>query len=127
MKKEKYHIEYVFDKAGKSSLWDYFSSVAGLEEWFADKVSIDGKIYTFTWKGHSADAEIIGINQNSYIRFHWLEDENPDSYFEFRLHKNELTGGLVLEITDFAEEHEKEDAINLWETEIRSLRRTLGL
>jgi hypothetical protein len=127
MKKEKYHIEYVFDKAGKSSLWDYFSSVAGLEEWFADKVSVDGKIYTFTWKGHSADAEIIGINQNCYIRFHWLEDENPASYFEFRLHKNELTGGLVLEITDFAEEHEKEDAINLWETEIRSLRRTLGL
>jgi hypothetical protein len=38
MKKEKYHIEYVFDKAGKAGLWDYISSVAGLGEWFADKV-----------------------------------------------------------------------------------------
>ncbi|GHU80408.1 hypothetical protein FACS1894145_6760 [Bacteroidia bacterium] len=127
MKKEKYHIEYVFDKAGKSSLWDYVSSVAGLEEWFADRVSVDGKVYTFTWKGHSADAEIVGTSQNNYIRFHWLDDENPVSYFEFRLHKNELTGGIVLEITDFAEEHEKEDAISLWGTEIKLLRRILGL
>ena len=127
MTKEKYHIEYIFDKAGKSSLWDYISSVTGLEEWFADKVSVDGKIYTFTWKGHSADAEIVGISQNNYIRFHWSEDENPITYFEFRLHKNELTGGIVLEITDFVEESEKSDAINLWETEIKSLRRILGL
>ena len=127
MKKEKYHIEYVFDKAGKAGLWDYISSVSGLGEWFADKVSVAGKIYTFTWKGHSADAEIVGINPNSYIRFHWLDDENPLTYFEFRLHKNELTGGIVLEITDFVEEYEKTDAINLWETEIKSLRRILGL
>jgi hypothetical protein len=127
MKKEKYHIEYIFDKAGKSSLWEYVSSVAGLEEWFADKVSVNGKIYTFTWKGYSAEAEIVGMSQNSHIRFHWLDDENPATFFEFRLHKNELTGGIMLEITDFAEEHEKEDSINLWETEIKLLRRILGL
>ena len=127
MTKEKFHIEYVFDKAGKAGLWDCISSVTGLEEWFADKVSVEGKIYTFTWKGHSADAEIMGISQNNYIRFHWLEDENPNTYFEFRLIKNELTGGIVLEITDFVEEHEKADAINLWETEIKLLRRILGL
>jgi hypothetical protein len=127
MKKEKYHIEYVFDKAGKSSFWEHISSVTGLEGWFADKVSVDGKIYTFTWNTYSAKAEIVGVNQNSYIRFHWLDDENPATFFEFRLHKNELTGGIVLEITDFAEEHEKEDAINLWETEIKLLCRILGL
>lgn len=127
MKKEKYHIEYIFSKAGKSSLWGHISSMSGLEGWFADKVSVNGKIYTFTWNAYSAKAEIVGINQNNYIRFHWLEDENPVSFFEFRLHKNELTGGIVLEITDFAEEHEKEDAINLWETEVKSLRRILCL
>ena len=127
MKKEKYHIEYVFDKAGKSSLWSYVSTSIGLGEWFADKVSVEGKIYTFTWKGHSAKAEIVGISQGNYIRFHWLDDESPATYFEFRLHKNELTGGIVLEITDFVEEYEKTEAINLWETEIKSLRRILGL
>jgi hypothetical protein len=127
MKKEKYHIEYVFDKAGKSSLWEYVSSIAGLEEWFADKVSVDGKIYTFTWNAYSAAAEVVGSSPNVYIRFHWLDDENPATFFEFRLHSNELTGGVMLEITDFAEENEKEDAINLWETEIRMLRRVLGL
>jgi hypothetical protein len=127
MKKEKYNIEYVFDRAGQHSLWEHISSMDGLEGWFADKVSVNGKIYTFTWETSSAKAEVVAISYNNFIRFHWLDDENPASFFEFRLHKNELTGGIVLEITDFAEEHEKDDAINVWETEIRSLRRILGL
>jgi uncharacterized protein YndB with AHSA1/START domain len=127
MKKEKIHIEYVFDKASKTSIWDYISTAAGLSEWFADNVSVDGKIYAFTWDKHLAKAEIIGISPNFFIRFHWLEDENPNSFFEFRIHKIELTGGLMLEITDFAETNEKNDAINLWEWQIKSLKRTLGL
>jgi uncharacterized protein YndB with AHSA1/START domain len=127
MKKEKFHIEYVFDKASWSTLWNYISTAAGLSEWFADAVSVNGKVYTFTWGKHSNDAEIIGINPNNYIRFHWLDDENPVSFFEFCLHKIELTGVTILEITDFAEIHEKADTTSLWETEIKALKRILGL
>jgi hypothetical protein len=127
MKKERYHIEYVFDKASKSSLWDYLSTVAGLAEWFADSVSVDGKIYSFSWSGSVVEAELICIIPNNYIRLHWVEDENPESYFEFRLHRIELTGGIMLEITDYAENHEKGDAINLWNTQINILKRILGL
>jgi hypothetical protein len=127
MKKEKFHIEYIFDKAGKVSLWNYVSTASGLAEWFADEVSVDEKMYIFTWNHSSAEAEMIGINPNYFIRFHWMDDENPASYFEFRLQKLELTGGIILEITDFAENHEKEDAINLWESQIKALKRILGL
>ena len=128
MKKEKFHIEFVFDKANRNSLWDYFSTAAGLAEWFADSVVVDGKIYTFRWKNHTNDAEIIGTIPYSFIRFRWLEDDDhPSCYFEFRLHKIELTGGVTLEITDFAEKSEKGSAVALWETQIRTLKRMLGL
>jgi len=127
MLKEKFHIEFVFDKASKNSLWEYISTSAGLSEWFADSVDINGKLYTFQWKNHINEAEVIGIIPNNYIRLHWLEDENQGTFFEFHLHKIELTGAVSLVITDFADNHEKESAIALWETQIRTLKRVLGL
>jgi uncharacterized protein YndB with AHSA1/START domain len=127
MHKEKYHIEFVFEKVGKQILWDYISTFAGLSEWFADGVSVDGKIFTFQWSKASASAEVIALNQGNYIRFRWCDDEDAASFFELRLHKNDLTGDIVLEITDFAEKNETESAVILWESQIRTLRRTLGL
>ena len=127
MTKEKFHIEFVFDKASKNSLWEYISTSAGLAEWFADSVVVEGKLFTFQWKNHTNEAEVIGIIPNNYIRFHWIEDENQDTFFEFHLQKIELTGGLSLMITDYADKNEKESAIALWETQIRTLKRVLGL
>ena len=129
MKKEKIHIEYIFDKAGKLSIWNHISTPAGLAEWFADEVMIDSndKIYTFVWGKHPMEAELIGINPNHSIRFRWLEDESTDYYFELSLHKMELTGAIMLEITDFAEKGEEEDITNLWDSQIKILKRNLGL
>ena len=126
MKKEKFCIEYLFHRVSKASLWNCLSSSGGLAEWFADAVADDHKVFTFWWKKHTAEAEIIGINPLSYIRFHWL-DEDDETYFEFRLHKTELTGDWILEITDFAEEDEKNNAITLWDTQIKTLKRRLGV
>ena len=127
MKKEKFHIEFIFDKASKNNLWDYISTAAGLAEWFADNVVINGKIFTFQWKNYYNEAEVTGIVPYNYIRFHWLEDENQASFFEFRLHRIELTGGVTLEIIDFAEKNEKESAVALWESQIKTLKRIRGL
>lgn len=127
MEKEKIHIEYVFDKASGNSLWNHIGTAAGLSGWFADDVNSEGNLFTFSWKNHSMDAEMTGMNPNCSIRFHWMEDENPDTFFEFRLHKNELTGGLMLEIIDFTDFDEKEASITLWNTQIKDLKRILGL
>jgi uncharacterized protein YndB with AHSA1/START domain len=127
MREEKFHIEFVFDKASRNSLWDYISTATGLSEWFADSVVVDGKIFIFQWKNYANEAEVIGFSPYNYIRFHWLEDENPVTFFEFRLQKIELTGGFLLVITDFAEKHEHEDAVALWETQIKTLKRVLGI
>ena len=127
MGKEKYNIEYVFDKASKNALWNRIATPAGLAEWFADDVTNNGDVFTFIWDNYPSEAELVGINPNNSIRFHWLDDEDPETYFEFRLQTIELTGGLLLEIVDFATPGEKDDAIILWDNEIKILKRILGL
>ena len=40
---------------------------------------------------------------------------------------DELTNDVALVITDFAEENEKADSIDLWNTQIAELKHVLGL
>ena len=129
MKKEKFHIEYIFDKVSTHSLWNHLTTALGLSSWFADNVSIKDKIYTFHWKKQQEKAEIIAIKPEYRVRYRWLyEDEEDDgSYFEFMIHTIELTGSKALEITDFAVADEKADSIALWDTQVEVLRRTLGI
>ena len=49
------------------------------------------------------------------------------AYFEFQIHTHELTGSTSLQITDFAEPDEKRDSIDLWDTQVEELKRTLGI
>ncbi|MDR0428302.1 MAG: hypothetical protein LBH12_06825 [Dysgonamonadaceae bacterium] len=126
MKKEKFVLEFVFDRGSINNLWTRLATPGGLAEWFADEVIEAGNMYSFYWDGYPSEAELVGTIPLTYIRFHWVED-TPDTYFEFRLHKDELTGGIMLEITDFAEPDEKEHSITLWETQVKDLRRKLGI
>lgn len=49
MKKEKFHIEYIFDKVSRRSLWNHLTTALGLSAWFADEVIINDNLYTFKW------------------------------------------------------------------------------
>jgi hypothetical protein len=124
MKKEKFHIEYVFDKVSRRSLWNHVT--AGLSSWFADSVDIQDNYYTFTWNKTKERAKLIHTKPESWVRYKW-ENETENVYFEFRIHTIELTGSVALEITDFAEPSEKADAISLWDSQVEVLKRTLGV
>ena len=126
MKKEKFHIEYVFGSISKLSLWNQLTTMTGLSSWFADDVDINGDIYTFSWDKTEEKAKVLVMRPEVRVRYQWVnEDEN--TYFEFRIHKIELTGEVTLEITDFAEPSDKHDAISLWDTQVDELKRTLGV
>jgi Activator of Hsp90 ATPase homolog 1-like protein. len=125
MNKEKFHIEYIFDKVSKKSLWNHLTTPPGLSSWFSDDVTIDGDSYVFKWDKEEQRAEVLSIKPEISIRYRW-EEEAP-FYFEFMIHTVELTGSIALEITDFAEPNEKEDAIDLWDSQIEVLKRTLGI
>ena len=128
MKKTKVRMEYMLKGGSSSIVWAIISTPSGLETWFADKVTSSDKIFTFRWgKTESRQAEIVGIRTNSYIRFHWMDDEERKSYFELKVNYNELTEDLMLEVIDFAYPDEIEDVKDLWESDIEKLKRVSGL
>lgn len=121
--KTKVVLEYGLSSQSVPMIWDAIATAPGLTSWFADDVNANGKIFSFTWgKNESREAELINCRQNTYVRFHWL-DEDPGTYFEMRILKNELTLTYSLEITDFADSDDEEDVRNLWDTSIDAMHR----
>ena len=124
--KTKYELEYPINSSPKI-LYNRLSTPAGLAEWFADDVNLRGDVFTFIWEMSEQLAEVLQRKDLKYIRFHWLDDEDAQSYFEFRISQDEITSDVSLLITDFAEEDEKSDAVDLWDTQIAELKHVLGL
>ena len=127
MKKEKFHIEYIFDKVSRRSLWNHLTTPPGLSAWFADDVTINDNTYVFKWNRDEQEAEVLSVKPEISIRYRWTDEEEDNVYFEFLIHTVELTGATALEITDFAEPDEKKDSINLWDSPVYELKRTLGI
>jgi hypothetical protein len=84
------------------------------------------QIFRF-WDGASQKAEIVQKKENYYIRFKWADEENENSFFEFRIITDELTGDTALVISDFAEDEDKDDAIDLWNSQINNLKHCVGV
>ena len=124
--KKAFTIEYILKKGSVQVLWKLISTPNGLSEWFADNVEADDSIYTFQWGKVSEQAEVVSMTQGESVRYRWL-DEPDNSYFEFKIQHSELTGNISLWVTDHAEPYDKEDAINLWNSEIEKLMRRSGL
>ena len=124
MSKEKIEIEYIIN-ISPSILFNRLSSPSGLSEWFADDVNLNGKIFTFIWDGAEQEAEQVLRKENKMVRYHWLDDD-PETYFEFRINVDELTGDTALVVVDFTEPDEKEDTIELWNQQIDALKHLLG-
>lgn len=124
MTKTKLQFEYVINCSPKV-LYNRLSTASGLTEWFADDVRVRGKKFTFIWDESEQLAEMTLQKENRLVRFNWLGDEE-ESYFEFRITRDELTGDVSLLITDFAEEGEEDEAKVLWDTQISDLKHVLG-
>jgi hypothetical protein len=88
-------------------------------------VRVQGKKFTFIWEGSEQTAEISLRKENKLVRFTWLDGE--DSYFEFRISQDELTNDVSLIVIDFAEEDEREETTDLWNSQIADLKHILGL
>jgi len=128
--KEKIQLEYIINSSPKV-LYDHISTPSGLSKWFADDINVNGKEFVFIWEGEKQKAEVIGKKLGSYIRFRWIDEEDNESdekiFFEFRIEKDELTGDIVLIITDFVDEDEKDEVIELWDSQIDDLMQVLGV
>ncbi|MFT6167024.1 MAG: hypothetical protein ACJASF_001720 [Vicingaceae bacterium] len=123
--KVEYILEFVV-KASPKMLYKFLSTPSGLSEWFADNVNSRGKKFVFIWDGSEETASLISKKTDKYIRFKWEEDEDEDSFFEFKLETDDLTNDVSLIITDYAEEDEIEESQLLWESQVNSLLHAIG-
>lgn len=124
-KKKKYTLEYII-KTSAVILFDFVSTSAGLEQWFADKVDDHLDIFTFYWEGNAQKAEMVDMEDLEFVKFRWVD--NPyDEFFEFRITSTEITGDTVLLITDFADQNELRDVEFLWDNQVKTLMKRMGL
>lgn len=84
-------------------------------------------IHLYWGKTETRQAEVTNFRVNSFIRFRWLDDEDPKAYFELKMVYNELTSDYMLEVIDWAAPDEVEDTKELWDSEIEKLKRVSGL
>ncbi len=127
MQKIEFNIEYPLNNSSPAILWNSIGTPLGLSEWFADGVTVSGNEYVFSWDGHEQTAVLQHLKPNSYIRFHWVDDEGIDSFFELKIVSPEITGGLTLVVTDYAEPDEVDDLVLIWNKQVEELRRKTGM
>lgn len=122
----KIELEFPLNTSPKL-LYSRVSTPSGLSAWFANDVTINGKIYTFIWERSEQQAELLQKKTNKSVRFRWLDNENSKAFFEFQVRRDELTRETALIVIDWVAEDEKDDTIGLWEKQISVLQRNLGL
>ncbi|HBP46180.1 MAG TPA: hypothetical protein DD635_09760, partial [Flavobacteriales bacterium] len=125
--KEKFQIEIPINSS-KGVLFNIFSTPSGLSEWFCDDVNIKKDVHVFIWEESEESARLISKKRDEFAKFRWLEDEenSVNTFFEFRIKIDDLTGDTALVVTDFAEADEVEDAKELWAAQVERLKQVLG-
>ena len=124
MSKQLFSIEYPV-RCSPNILYDFLSTPAGLQEWFAEKVDERDTVFSFSWNGSVEKAEVLEAEQNKFIRFHWLHAPQNE-YFEFSIEKTEVSSQTILIIKDFAEKKEIPDQSRLWGVQEHDLFHRLG-
>jgi hypothetical protein len=124
--KELYTLEY-FVGSSPDILFEFISTAAGLEKWFAEKVNVKDNVFTFSWENDEEKlARLVALKEREFARFHWL-DQGEKRYFEFRIQIDDLTGEVALIVSDFADSKEEfEDSRLLWNAQIHDLLHALG-
>ncbi|PCJ85490.1 MAG: hypothetical protein COA57_07685 [Flavobacteriales bacterium] len=123
--KKQFQLEYLIKTSAKV-LYNRLSTPGGLAEWFADDVTIKNDIYSFFWDGSEEKAKMLARKPGEFMRFQWLDAEDADYYFEFKIKVDDLTKEVALIITDHAEENEQDESIRLWDSQVSNLMRILG-
>jgi uncharacterized protein YndB with AHSA1/START domain len=106
-------------------LYEFLSTPAGLQEWFAEKVDERDGVFSFTWNGSTDKAEMLEMEEDKFIRFHWLHAPKNE-YFEFSIEKSEVSNQTILIIKDFSEKKEIPDQKRLWDFQVNDLFYRIG-
>ena len=124
MSKQLYTLEYPV-RCSPNILYEFLSTPAGLQEWFAEKVDERDGIFGFTWNGSTDKAEMLEMEDDKFIRFRWMHLPKNE-YFEFSIEKSEVSNQTILVIKDFSEKKEIPDQKRLWDFQVNDLFYRIG-
>jgi uncharacterized protein YndB with AHSA1/START domain len=123
-KKQLFTLEYPV-RCSPTILFEYLSTAAGLQEWFAEKVDERDSVFSFSWDGSVDKAEVLESIDDKSIRFHWLHAPKEE-FFEFSIERSEVTNQTILLVKDFAEKKEIKDQSQLWDSQLKDLFYRIG-
>ena len=99
LRKNKVVIESMI-KSSPTVLYNMLATPSGLASWFCDDVNIKhNSKYVFYWGNNAYEAQLVGQKKDHYIRFAWIHPNHSDTYFEFKIEKDDLTNDVFLIIT----------------------------
>ena len=133
IKKQKLCLEYPLATKSPNIVWEQISTIHGLERWLADHIEENGEnILSLTWgevwtDHHTLEARIIERQKNDHIRLQWLNEDDPEAYWEMRIGRSELTDELCLYVADYALPEDIDDLHDLWDGNMERLHRVSGL
>jgi hypothetical protein len=124
MAKFKFHQEYSFKTASKI-LYSYISSAGGLQQWFAEKVTMDpNHNFHFIWDKEEHVAE-LSTRLNKSARFDFL-GKDSGNFLEFKIIPSEIDSSIFLKVTDCSDNSDEQELESLWKGLIMELKEIVG-
>ncbi len=69
---------------------------------------------------------MLAKRQDERVRFKWVEDNDEEYYFEFKIQVDEITKDVSIILTDYAEPEEIESSKMLWQNQFEELKHIIG-
>ena len=131
MRKQKLYLEYPLAVRNPDLLWKYISTAHGLERWLADSIVEEDGVLHLTWgvtwgEHHTMHARIVTRTKNDRLRLQWVDEEEPEAYWEMSIGQSELTGELCLCVVDYATAEDIGDLHDLWDGNMDRLHQISG-
>ncbi len=122
--KHKFIQEYPF-KTSPKVLYNYISTPGGLQQWFANNVSVDpDHNFVIEWDGGEHVAT-VSRRVNKSAKFDFI-GKDQGNVLELKLEQGELDGATYLKVVDISDNDDEEDLLELWDGLISELKEIVG-
>jgi len=121
-----YQFEFEL-RASPKVLYPYLSTASGLQQWFADKVTVkNSSDFNFIWDNENHLASLISQKLNKFVKFQF-DGSDEKRILEMSLTVSEVSNTTYMQIIDSASNFKSdEDAEELWEYLTDKLKEVVG-
>lgn len=128
--KHRFSVEYPINASPKI-LYPYLATASGLEQWFCQRVQVEGsQHFNFVWDNQAHYAEMSSHRTNRSVRFCFLDERRKTvadaNYLDFLIEESELTQEVYLRVVDYSEETDTEELEEMWAGLMQKLREQVG-